>query len=54
MTRPLVSTVIRGDESGSLVESLVRHIYRNSEMPQAFHYGVIADAYSKVKRIRWL
>ncbi|GFR88747.1 2-C-methyl-D-erythritol 4-phosphate cytidylyltransferase [Elysia marginata] len=47
VTRPLVSTVIRGGETGMLVESLDRQIYRNSEMPQAFHYSVIADAYSK-------
>ncbi|GFN77056.1 2-c-methyl-d-erythritol 4-phosphate cytidylyltransferase-like protein [Plakobranchus ocellatus] len=46
VTRPLVSTVIQGDEHGQLVESLDRQVYRNSEMPQAFHYGVIAKAYS--------
>ncbi|KAK3791985.1 hypothetical protein RRG08_035474 [Elysia crispata] len=47
VTRPLVSTVIRGDDSGTLLESLDRLVYRNSEMPQAFQYSVIADAYSK-------
>ncbi|RUS90311.1 hypothetical protein EGW08_001909 [Elysia chlorotica] len=47
VTRPLVSTVIRGDAHGTLVESLDRLIYQNSEMPQAFQYSVIAEAYSK-------
>ncbi|XP_005109902.1 D-ribitol-5-phosphate cytidylyltransferase [Aplysia californica] len=47
VTRPLVSTVIRGDVDLKLVESLDRRLYRNSEMPQAFQYGVIAAAYEK-------
>ena len=48
VTRPLVSTVIRGDKHGRLVESLQRDRYGNSEMPQAFQYGVIIGAYKQV------
>ncbi|KAI8778241.1 isoprenoid synthase domain-containing protein isoform X1 [Biomphalaria glabrata] len=47
VTRPLVSTVIKGDASHMLTESLDRRHYRNSEMPQAFRYNVIASAYEK-------
>ncbi|KAK0050418.1 isoprenoid synthase domain-containing protein-like isoform X2 [Biomphalaria pfeifferi] len=47
VTRPLVSTVIKGDASHMLTESLDRRHYRNSEMPQAFKYNVIASAYEK-------
>ncbi|KAH3704167.1 D-ribitol-5-phosphate cytidylyltransferase-like [Dreissena polymorpha] len=47
VTRPLVSTVIQGDENDMLTASLDRNLYRASEMPQAFKYGVIKEAYEK-------
>ncbi|BFZ22713.1 hypothetical protein BsWGS_25752 [Bradybaena similaris] len=50
VTRPLVSTVIRADDDARLVESLDRRLYTNSEMPQAFHYGVITSAYGKCSK----
>lgn len=46
--RPLISTVIAPDSDGCLEESLDRHKYRASEMPQGFHYSVISTAYQKV------
>ena len=52
MTRPLVSTVIQGDENNMLTASLDRNLYRASEMPQAFKYGVIKEAYEKVSVIQ--
>ncbi|XP_071155450.1 D-ribitol-5-phosphate cytidylyltransferase-like [Mytilus edulis] len=45
--RPLISTVIAPDSDGCLEESLDRHKYRASEMPQGFHYSVISTAYQK-------
>ena len=45
--RPLVSTVVMPDDEGKLKESLIRKKYFNSEMPQAFKYRVIKDAYNK-------
>ncbi|KAH9509801.1 hypothetical protein Btru_045234 [Bulinus truncatus] len=47
VTRPLVSTVIKGDSNHMLVKSLDRRIYQNSEMPQAFRFNIIASAYEK-------
>lgn len=45
--RPLVSTVIAPDKDGFLEESLDRMKYKASEMPQGFHYSVIAAAYQR-------
>ncbi|XP_071538956.1 uncharacterized protein [Panulirus ornatus] len=45
--RPLISTVLRPDHQGLLQKSLVRSDYRNSEMPQAFRYAVLRDAYRR-------
>ncbi|KAK8377818.1 hypothetical protein O3P69_014045 [Scylla paramamosain] len=45
--RSLVSTVVMPDAQDFLEESLVRSQYRNSEMPQAFRFGVLRDAYRK-------
>eukprot|EP00112_Aurelia_sp_Birch-Aquarium-sp1_P011902 Seg25.8 transcript_id=Seg25.8/GoldUCD/mRNA.D3Y31 product="D-ribitol-5-phosphate cytidylyltransferase" protein_id=Seg25.8/GoldUCD/D3Y31 len=45
--RPLVSTIVVQDEFGMLDYSLVRSKCRASEMPQAFAYDVICEAYSK-------
>lgn len=45
--RPLVSTVLRPDQQGFLQESLARNDYRNSEMPQAFRFAVLRDAYRR-------
>ncbi|CAL1531226.1 unnamed protein product [Lymnaea stagnalis] len=47
VTRPLVSTVIRGGTDGKLTDALDRRLYRNSEMPQAFRLDIIANAYEK-------
>ncbi|XP_059167667.1 D-ribitol-5-phosphate cytidylyltransferase-like isoform X3 [Physella acuta] len=47
VTRPLVSTVVKGDTDSKLYESLERSSYRNSEMPQGFQYSVVASAYEK-------
>lgn len=45
--RPLVSTVIATTSEGFLDHSLERAKYRASEMPQAFTYEVITQAYQK-------
>ncbi|XP_066987247.1 uncharacterized protein [Macrobrachium rosenbergii] len=45
--RPLVSTVIKPDAQGFLQESLVRSQFLNSEMPQAFKYTVLREAYQR-------
>ncbi|XP_045101624.1 D-ribitol-5-phosphate cytidylyltransferase-like isoform X2 [Portunus trituberculatus] len=45
--RSLVSTVVMPDAQDFLEESLVRSLYRNSEMPQAFRFSVLRDAYRK-------
>ncbi|XP_069167344.1 uncharacterized protein [Procambarus clarkii] len=45
--RPLVSTVVKPDSKGFLQESLVRNHYRNSEMPQAFSYTMLREAYRR-------
>ncbi|XP_064099845.1 D-ribitol-5-phosphate cytidylyltransferase-like isoform X2 [Macrobrachium nipponense] len=45
--RPLVSTVIKPDAEGFLQESLVRSQFLNSEMPQAFKYTVLREAYQR-------
>lgn len=47
VVRPLVSTVIKPDRDGFLQETLVRGDYRASEMPQAFSFPVISEAYSR-------
>ncbi|WAR05210.1 ISPD-like protein [Mya arenaria] len=47
VARPLVSTVIKVDGEGMLTEALDRSQYRASEMPQAFTYSVIKEAYDK-------
>ena len=46
-TRPLVSTVLKKQESGCMNHSLVRSEYVASEMPQAFLYKAISKAYNK-------
>lgn len=46
--RPLVSTVIAATSEGYLDHSLERARYRASEMPQAFTYDVIRQAYQRV------
>lgn len=48
VVRPLVSTVVATDMNGNLSQSLDRSKYRASEMPQAFKYAVIKNAYEKV------
>uniref|UniRef100_U3IIY1 D-ribitol-5-phosphate cytidylyltransferase n=1 Tax=Anas platyrhynchos platyrhynchos TaxID=8840 RepID=U3IIY1_ANAPP len=45
--RPLVSTVIASGEDGCLDHSLERARYRASEMPQAFLFDVIYEAYQQ-------
>ncbi|CAH3179655.1 unnamed protein product [Porites lobata] len=45
--RPLASTVIAQSSDGFLDHSLDRSKYRSSEMPQAFQYEVIKNAYEK-------
>ncbi|KAK8745677.1 hypothetical protein OTU49_000317 [Cherax quadricarinatus] len=45
--RPLVSTVVKPDHLNFLEESLVRSHYRNSEMPQAFRFNVLREAYRR-------
>ncbi|XP_050723648.1 D-ribitol-5-phosphate cytidylyltransferase-like isoform X2 [Eriocheir sinensis] len=45
--RPLVSTVVMPDPDDFLQESLVRSLYRNSEMPQAFRLDVLREAYRR-------
>ncbi|XP_042227591.1 uncharacterized protein LOC121869979 isoform X2 [Homarus americanus] len=45
--RPLVSTVVKPDPKGFLEESLTRTHYRNSEMPQAFRFDVLREAYRR-------
>lgn len=62
--RPLVSTVLRPAAAPKaskqqksagghevLQESLVRNDFRNSEMPQAFRYPVITQAYDRCERL---
>ncbi|XP_066994862.1 D-ribitol-5-phosphate cytidylyltransferase [Anabrus simplex] len=46
-TRPLVSTVVKGDSEGFMEESLERSKYVASETPQAFQFGILSSAYSK-------
>ncbi|XP_012925755.1 isoprenoid synthase domain-containing protein isoform X5 [Heterocephalus glaber] len=46
-TRPLVSTVISPSTEGCLDHSLERARYRASEMPQAFLFDVIYEAYQQ-------
>jgi len=48
VTRPLVSTVIQVDAGNTMAGALDRSMYLNSEMPQAFQYAVIRQAYEKV------
>ncbi|XP_074840762.1 D-ribitol-5-phosphate cytidylyltransferase isoform X2 [Carettochelys insculpta] len=43
--RPLVSTVVASSADGSLDHSLERARYRASEMPQAFIFDIIYEAY---------
>ncbi|XP_077667547.1 D-ribitol-5-phosphate cytidylyltransferase isoform X3 [Eretmochelys imbricata] len=43
--RPLVSTVVASSADGSLDHSLERSRYRASEMPQAFLFDIIYQAY---------
>uniref|UniRef100_A0A8B9C226 D-ribitol-5-phosphate cytidylyltransferase n=1 Tax=Anser brachyrhynchus TaxID=132585 RepID=A0A8B9C226_9AVES len=45
--RPLVSTVIASGEDGCLDHSLERARYRASEMPQAFLFDIIYQAYQQ-------
>lgn len=45
--RPLVSTVVSPSADGHLDHSLDRAKHRASEMPQAFHFDVIYEAYQK-------
>ncbi|NXP09586.1 ISPD cytidylyltransferase, partial [Thinocorus orbignyianus] len=45
--RPLVSTVIASAADGSLDHSLERARYRASEMPQAFLFDIIYEAYQQ-------
>ncbi|XP_068791117.1 D-ribitol-5-phosphate cytidylyltransferase isoform X3 [Struthio camelus] len=45
--RPLVSTVIASSADGCLDHSLERARYRASEMPQAFLFGIIYQAYQQ-------
>ncbi|NXY90969.1 ISPD cytidylyltransferase, partial [Alcedo cyanopectus] len=45
--RPLVSTVVATDADGCLDHSLERARYRASEMPQAFLFDVIYEAYQQ-------
>ncbi|XP_078451284.1 D-ribitol-5-phosphate cytidylyltransferase-like isoform X3 [Lampetra fluviatilis] len=47
MVRPLVSTVVSVSTDGTLDHVLKRSHYRASEMPQAFRFDVIYDAYEK-------
>lgn len=44
---PLVSTVVLPDEDQCLQETLVRTNYWNTEMPQAFRYTMLRNAYHK-------
>ncbi|XP_063118333.1 D-ribitol-5-phosphate cytidylyltransferase isoform X3 [Rattus norvegicus] len=46
--RPLVSTVVSPSADGHLDHSLDRAKHRASEMPQAFHFDVIYEAYQKI------
>ncbi|XP_074840763.1 D-ribitol-5-phosphate cytidylyltransferase isoform X3 [Carettochelys insculpta] len=46
--RPLVSTVVASSADGSLDHSLERARYRASEMPQAFIFDIIYEAYCQV------
>lgn len=46
--RPLVSTVVSKDKDGYLYEVLDRSKCFGSEMPQAFKYEVIKEAYQSV------
>lgn len=46
--RPLVSTVVMPDAEDFLQDSLVRSLYRNSEMPQAFRVDVLREAYRRL------
>lgn len=47
--RPLVSTVIASAADGCLDHSLERARYRASEMPQAFLFDIIYEAYQQVR-----
>lgn len=47
--RPLVSTVIASAADGCLDHSLERAKYRASEMPQAFLFDIIYEAYQQVR-----
>lgn len=47
--RPLVSTVIASAADGCLDHSLERAKYRASEMPQAFLFDIIYQAYQQVR-----
>ncbi|XP_050404832.1 D-ribitol-5-phosphate cytidylyltransferase isoform X1 [Patella vulgata] len=47
VTRPLVSTVVAVGPDKHLAKSLDRSLYRCSEMPQAFQYNLITNAYNK-------
>lgn len=47
--RPLVSTVISPSADGCLDHSLERARHRASEMPQAFLFDVIYEAYQQVR-----
>ncbi|ESO13062.1 hypothetical protein HELRODRAFT_63060 [Helobdella robusta] len=50
MVRPLVSTVLEinaYDKLDNMVRSLDRTMHRSSEMPQAFQYVVLKDAYDR-------
>lgn len=47
--RPLVSTVISPSADGRLDHSLERARHRASEMPQAFLFDVIYEAYQQVR-----
>lgn len=44
---PLVSTVVLPDEDQCLQKTLVRTNYWNTEMPQAFKYNMLRNAYHK-------
>ncbi|XP_039266448.1 D-ribitol-5-phosphate cytidylyltransferase-like isoform X3 [Styela clava] len=47
LVKPLVSTVLKPNSDDVLELSLDRSLYWSSEMPQAFHLGVILQAYEK-------
>lgn len=52
--RPLVSTVISPSADGCLDHSLDRAKHRASEMPQAFLFDVIYEAYQQVRILGFL